>query len=120
MSDLLVVLSTVERELIAALERRDETEVLAMMRFSAIRDRGRIVLALSGGPTEASIADLEPAHRAKMADALERAAHGLRGTKRADAIAADLRAGAWELERTGDERLALLEAARILDGEGAA
>jgi hypothetical protein len=117
MSDLLVVLSTVERELVAALERRPDTRVLAMLRFAAIADRGRVILALSGGPRPESLRDLEPAHRAKMADALERAAHGLRGTKPADAIAVELRAGAWDGARTGDERLALLDAARILEGD---
>jgi hypothetical protein len=112
MSDLLVVLSTVERELVAALERRPDTRVLAMLRFAAIADRGRVILALSGGPRPESLRDLEPAHRAKMADAL-----GLRGTKPADAIAVELRAGAWDGARTGDERLALLDAARILEGD---
>jgi hypothetical protein len=85
MSDLLVVLGTVERELVAALERRPDTEVVAMLRFAAIRTDGRIILALAGSPSAETLDRLSAVQRRTFAGALRRAA---------DAVEADETVGA--------------------------
>lgn len=74
MSDLLVVLSTVERELVDALERRPDTEVVAMLRFAAIHTGGRTILALAGAPAPEDVERLKPEQRRTFASALRRAA----------------------------------------------
>lgn len=74
MSDTLVVLQTVERELTAALERRDDVAVLAMLRFAVLRDRGRILLALAGAPDARVLEEMTDEQRRTFASALRRAA----------------------------------------------
>lgn len=84
MSDLLVVLQTVERELVAALERRPDTEVIAMLRFAALHTGGRVVLALAGAPEPAALDRLKPDQRAAFASALRRAADRIAPHETAD------------------------------------
>jgi hypothetical protein len=70
----LVTLDIAERELLQLLER-DGLEVLALLRFAVVRDRGALVVSLAPAPAVAELEQMDTETRGQLADALRRIAN---------------------------------------------